>query len=64
MKVYQLIAAYVYDHHYDLNTLAASMGIPVDTLKQLLTGRKKLYSDHLKSFCVALNVPASTFIKP
>lgn len=63
MKVHERVKAYIDEKGLKQAVIARKCGIPQVTFNAMLNGRRKMYADDLMLICLALEEPATTFVK-
>lgn len=64
MLVHQKIQKYITEHRIPQAYIAEQCGISEDIFNAMITGKRKMYADELRSICYALRVAPETFIGP
>lgn len=63
MQIYEKVRDYIDTNHLKQKSVAECAGIPNVMFSAMLSGKRKMYAEDLKAICLALGVPASTFIE-
>lgn len=63
MQIYEKVRTFIDERGLKQKSVAESAGIPNATFNAMMNGKRKMYAEDLKAICIALNVPASTFIE-
>ena len=62
MGVYQKVRAYIDDNGIKQTAIAKKTGMSLQTLNNILNGKRVMYADDLRAICYALNVSSEMFI--
>lgn len=62
MHVYERVREYITSHGIKQTFVARKCGISTSKFNAILSGKRTMYADDLRSICYALNVSPETFI--
>ena len=63
MKMYEAVGGYLKEKGLKKNAVAKMAGIDQSTFYAMMNGKRTMYADDLAAICIALGVPAETFVK-
>ncbi|HBG75474.1 MAG TPA: hypothetical protein DDW86_00760 [Clostridiales bacterium] len=63
MKVYEKVRAYINSKGFNPIVVACKAGIPHGVFQAMMSGKRAIHADELRSICYALRVSPETFVE-